>query len=289
MLFSLAKVEFKKTFTFYILLFLFFIFWNFFSLLSFFLFKNLENFLKVYKEKLSINIFISSEPSNKTISSLISEIQTLPFVKKVEVVPPLKLLENWKKDLPPEVFSLFREEEILKNFPYLIRIYLSSPEHFLYFQEQFVLVSKVFKDITYENSKFNNILNFLFFFKKIFWGLALTWFIFYLVFLLLLNFFINSLMNKNIKIFILLGGSFIRLSLIRIILFIITMGLSFIISWFIYSYFIENLLLIFSFLKVYPNIKDVHHLLYFLIYLFFIIILFPTLIILFLNFWMNEN
>ncbi|MCS7279760.1 MAG: hypothetical protein NZ530_06890 [Thermodesulfobacteriaceae bacterium] len=289
MLFSLAKVEFKKTFTFYILLFLFFIFWNFFSLLSFFLFKNLENFLKVYQEKLSINIFISSEPSNKTISSLISEIQTLPFVKKVEVVPPLKLLENWKKDLPPEVFSLFREEEILKNFPYLIRIYLSSPEHFLYFQEQFVLVSKVFKDITYENSKFNNILNFLFFFKKIFWGLALTWFIFYLVFLLLLNFFINSLMNKNIKIFILLGGSFIRLSLIRIILFIITMGLSFIISWFIYSYFIENLLLIFSFLKVYPNIKDVHHLLYFLIYLFFIIILFPTLIILFLNFWMNEN
>lgn len=287
MLLSLAKVELKKTFAFYILLFLFFVFWNFFSFLSFFLFKNLEKFLEIYQEKIGLSILISSEQGNKTVNALVSEIKTFPFVKKVEVISPSELFEKWKEDLPSEILSLFKKEELLKTFPYLIKVYFSSPEYFRYFQEHFTLISKVFEDITYNNSKLNDLLNFAFFFRKVFWGLSLIWFIFYLIFLILLNFFINSFLKRNIQIFLLLGGSLFKLNLIRIIIFIVTMFIAYICSLFIYFYFTENLIIIFNFLKIYPNFKDNFHIIYFLIYTFFIVFIFPILII-FLSFWINE-
>lgn len=284
---SLAKIELKKTFAFYFLLFLFFIFWNFFSLLSFFLFKNIEKFLEVYQEKIGISIFVSSEQGNKTVNSLVSEIKNMPFVKKVEVIPPQELFKKWKDELPSEIFSFFKEEEISQTFPYLIKIYLSSPEYFKFFQEHFMIISKVFENIIYGNLKLKNILDFAFFYKKIFWGLALTWFMFYFIFLILLNFFINSLLKKNIKIFILLGGSLIKINLIRLIIFILTMIIGFICSLLIYFYFIENLTLIFSFLKIYPNLNNIKHVVFFFVYSFLILIFLPALTI-FLSLWINE-
>ncbi len=287
MILSLAKVELKKTFAFYILLFLFFVFWNFFSFLSFFLFENLEKFLELYQEKIGLTIFVSSEQGNKTVNALISEIKTLPFVKKVEIISPSELLERWKNDLPFEIISLFDKDELLKAFPYLIKVYPSSYEHLKYFQEYFMLISKVLNNISYESSKLDNFLTFTLFFKKFFWGLAISWLIFYFLFLILLNFFINTFIKKNIKIFILLGGSFFKLNLIRIIIFVTTMAVAYICSFLLYFYFAKNLVFIFDFLKIYPDFKNLSHFIYFLIYTFFILLIFPILVI-FLSSRINE-
>jgi cell division transport system permease protein len=275
----LSKIELKQSIFYYLFLFLFFSFWNLFSLFILFFYLNIQNLLQTYEDKLPINLLIFSGTNPSNILNLSSEIKKIPYVKNIVVISPEELLEKSKKDLPSEILKIFSEEELKSQFPYILKIYPSSIKDYPALKAQLNLLTKTNSNMEISEPKFFKLIYFAYFFKLGFLVLAITWALFYLILLYFFNTLINSHLKSQTQIFLLLGGTLEKFKFLRFLFVVLILITAFIYSALVYFYISDNISSIIPFFKTYPNFSQVYHLLYFGIYIFLTVFFFPWLTI----------
>ncbi len=276
----IGKIEFKKTYIHYILLFVFFLFWNYFSLNFLFFYYNFKNLINLYQKNLTVTLvaFPSGNPEDSPYT-IYKQLKQLSYVKKVTLLKPEKVFENLKKEIPLKLIKNFSKKRISRVFPYVIKIEVSSPESFKLLQEQLSLLAGIHKNLKLCEKKLPQILNFSSFLNKAFFILMISWFVFYFLFIYLINNSLNENLKEQNRIFLLLGGSPLKLKLLRIFFFFITLSAAAIISTLSFLYFSSNLTLLLPYFKKFPNFSIPVHLYSFFTYLIFTTLLFPFLII----------
>lgn len=275
----LSKIELKQSIFYYLFLFIFFFFWNFFSLFIVFFYLNIQNLIQTYEDKLPINLLIFSETNPLNILNLSSEIKKIPYVKNIVVISPEELLEKSKKDFPSEILKVFSKEELKSQFPYILKIYPSSIKDYPTLKAQLSLLTKTNSNIEISEPGFFKLIYFAYFFKLGFLVLAITWTLFYLIFLYFLNTLINSYLKSQTQIFLLLGGTLKKFKFLRFLFVGLVLIAAFIYSALVYFYISDSLSSIIPLFKTYPNFSQEYHLLYFGIYIFLTIFLLPWLTI----------
>ncbi|PMP67569.1 MAG: hypothetical protein C0190_03015 [Thermodesulfobacterium geofontis] len=275
----LSKIELKQSIFYYLFLFLFFFFWNFFSLFIFFFYLNIQNILQSYEDKVPINMLIFYENNPLNILNLSSEIDKNIYVKKVIIISPEELLEKSKNDLPPEILKIFSKDEIKSQFPYILKIYPTSIKDYPALRDQLNLLTKANPNIEILEPGFFKLIYFAYFFKLGFLILAITWFLFYLIFLYFLNTLINSYLKNQTQIFLLLGGTLKKFKFLRFLFVGLILITAFVYSALVYFYISDSISSIIPLFKPYPNFSKINHLLYFGTYIFLTVFFFPWLTI----------
>lgn len=273
MLRYLGKIELKRSFIQYSMLFLFFIFWNFYLLTFFFLFVNTQKFLSFYKNYLWADILVY-EKNSETIKKLTTELKNFEYVKNLKIFPPEELYQKTKFELPSALFS---EEEILSVFPYVIRVYVYSVKNLYSLKKYINFLSSLNPSIKLISEKPLKIFHLGSIFSKIFYILIFVWFTFYFFFLYLINQSLNEALKDQTQTFLLLGGGAFKLKLLRNFFFISILFIACIISSLCYFSFAKYMHLIFNFFEIYPDFSKSEHLYYFLVYISFVIILIPVI------------
>lgn len=276
----LSKIELKQSITYYLFLFLFFFFWNFFSLFIFYFYTNIQNILNIYQDNLPINMLIFSENNTLNILKLSSEIEKMPYVKRITIISPEDLLKASKEDLPSELLKTFSQEEIKSYFPYILKIYPFSIKDYPILRDQLKLLTKTNSNIEISEHRLFKLVYFASIFKIGFIIFALTWAMLYIIFLYLLNNLLNSYLKHQTQIFLLLGGTLRIFKFLRFLFVGLILSVAFVGSFFLFFYISNNLSSIFAFFKFYPDLSNEKHLLYFIGYIFFAIFFFPWLTIL---------
>ena len=276
----LSKIELKQSITYYLFLFLFFFFWNFFSLFIFYFYTNIQNILNIYQDNLPINMLIFSENNTLNILKLSSEIEKMPYVKKITIISPEDLLKESKEDLPSELLKTFSQEEIKSYFPYILKIYPFSIKDYPILRDQLKLLTKTNSNIEISEHRLFKLIYFASIFKIGFIIFALTWAMLYIIFLYLLNNLLNSYLKHQTQIFLLLGGTLRIFKFLRFLFVGLILSVAFVGSFFLFFYISHNLSSIFAFFKLYPDLSKEKHLLYFIGYIFFTIFFLPWLTIL---------
>uniref|UniRef100_A0A7V5XGI3 Cell division protein FtsX n=1 Tax=Thermodesulfobacterium geofontis TaxID=1295609 RepID=A0A7V5XGI3_9BACT len=275
----LSKIELKQSLFYYLFLFLFFFFWNLFSLFIVFFYLNIQNLLQTYEDKMPINLLIFSENNPLNILNLSSEIKKISYVKNIVVISPEELLEKSKKDLSPEILKIFSKEELKSQFPYILKIYPTSIKDFPNLKAQLNLLTKTNSNIEISEPGFFKLIYFAYFFKLGFLVLAITWALFYLIFLYFLNTLINSYLKSQTQIFLLLGGTLKKFKFLRFLFVGLVLIVAFIYSAFVYFYISDSISSILPLFKTYPDFSQEYHLFYFGIYIFLTVFFLPWLTI----------
>ncbi len=273
----LSKIELKQGIFYYFFLFLFFFFWNFFSLFVVYFYLNIQNILKTYQDKISINMLIFSKKNSSNIVSLSSEIKKNPYVKNVVIISPEELLKKSKKDLPPEILKSFSLRELKNQFPYVLKIYPSSVRNYQALRSQLNLLTKANSSIEILEPAIFKLMYFAYFFNFGFIVFAIIWALFYLIFLYLLNNMINSYLKNQTQIFLLLGGTLNKFKFLRSLFVGSILITAFAGSSFLYFYISDSISSIIPFFKLYPNFSEISHILFFVIYIFLAVFVLPLL------------
>ena len=127
----IARIELKKTFIQYFILFFFFFFWNFFSLATFNVYKNIQLLLKNYEKSLYLEVvFPPQQYSVEGIKNLINDLEKKEGIKEILVVSPEKIYRDIKKDTPQELLNVLSKEDVLSLFPYIIKIKIEGFKNF---------------------------------------------------------------------------------------------------------------------------------------------------------------
>jgi|GEM_PF-5924438 len=121
---TIGKLEFKKGFVYYFILYSFFLFWTLFTLFGAFFHSNINKVINEYFREVGISFFIYPQDSQKLEESQLIKLKELKYVKRVELIPPKRLLEEIQEDFP---ISLDLDEETLSSLPSLIRVWIKSP------------------------------------------------------------------------------------------------------------------------------------------------------------------
>jgi hypothetical protein len=279
----IARIELKKTFIQYFILFFFFFFWNFFSLATFNVYKNIQLLLKNYEKSLYLEVvFPPQQYSVEGIKNLINDLEKKEGIKEILVVSPEKIYRDIKKDTPQELLNVLSKEDVLSLFPYIIKIKVEGFKNFKQVKKELALVSKLMPFIKVKASRPNTLLKFSYLFDKFFYAISFTWFSFYLLFLIFLNNSINALIQQETRTFQLLGSSLFRLQAMRFSFFFICLAIAFVLSTGLFYFLMQNFLVsIVPFIKVYPNFFDRLQLKLFSAYVFVFIFLIPYLTITF--------
>ncbi len=243
---------------------------------------NVQNFLNLYQDQLHINLIIypSSEKNTLNISSLSSEIEKISSVKKIVVIPPEELIE--KEYLSSEFLKTFSQEEIKSYFPYILKIYPSSVKDYSLLKDHLSLLAKTNPDIEISEHKIFKLISLASFLKAGFLILIIIWMLFYLIFLYLINKFLNTYLKSQTQIFLLLGGTLRSFKFLRFLFVGLILLIAFGISFLLFFYVSQYVLSIFIFFKPYPNLSKILHLLLLGVYAFFVVAILPWLAI-----WMS--
>ena len=273
---SIAKLEFKKGFVYYFLLYLFFFFWSIFTLFGFFLYDNLASLNKNYLKKIGVSILVYPQ-ENTNIENIKNILKKIEYIANVEIYPPQKVYNEIEKDLPE---GFIKNEEIEKIFPYLIKLSFKSVSDLSRIKKDLDLLQEV------SVNKFEVILEpgfkYLFFIKYFHYGMViflLLWTVFYFLFFVFLNKALNNHLKNQIEIFQLLGGHIFKLKLIRALIIIFPLIIIWILSFVLYYLVSKNLIYFFPFLNFSPNLNNFYELLFFTVYFIFLIIIYPLFII----------
>lgn len=231
-------------------------------------------------------MLIFSEKNPLNVLNLASEIEKIPYVKNIVIVPPDKLLEKYKNDLPPEILNSFSQEELKDEFPYILKIYISSIKNYQTLKDQLNLLTKANLNIEIYEPSFLKFIYFAYFFKLGFIVLAISWTLFYVIFLYFLNNLINSYLKSQTQIFLLLGGTLRKFKLLRFLFVVLILVAAFLYSTLLYFYISDGVSSLIPLFKTYPNFSKEVHILYFGIYVFFVIFFLPwfTIVISYKNY-----
>lgn len=275
---SLAKLEFKKGFIYYLLIYFFFFFWAIFTLILLFLYINITHLSKIISEK---NELIIAYYQNKNMTKefkLKDFFQRFAFVKSIEIISPKEVYEQLKDEIPVANFS---KNEIIQFFPYLIKIKLSPDKVDIIKKEIDYLkkISSISLEILAEPSPSLFGLSAWNYFNQTLLILLILWHFFYLLFFYFLNKNLNNFLKDQIEIFQLLGGDRIKLKLVRLSLLLIPLSFLSLLSFFLYYLMATKFISFFPLFKFVPNMHNLNIFLLFLFYFLFIIFLYPLLII----------
>jgi len=274
---TIGKLEFKKGFVYYFILYSFFLFWTLFTLFGAFFHSNINKVINEYFREVGISFFIYPQDSQKLEESQLIKLKELKYVKRVELIPPKRLLEEIQKDFP---ISLDLDEETLSSLPSLIRVWIKSPSQWSQLQrdlQRWQQFSKVSIEIL--GSPLSQPLNFWEYLNKILIVILFLWNSFYFLFLYFLNKSLNSYLRKQLDTFQLLGGHVIKLKFIRFFLLVIPFALIYLFSFSIYYFLTQTLITLFPILEFFPNTSNPLDIFTFIIYFSFIIIIYPLFIV----------
>ncbi len=275
---SIGKLEFKKGFVYYFLLYLFFFFWSIFTLFGLFVYKNLTLFNKNYFQKVGVSILFYPK-ENISIEDLKKIFLKFNYLSNFEIYPPQKVYIEIEKDLPTD---FIKDEEINKIFPYLIKIKLKSISELSKLKKDVELIQELSKN-KFEILPEPGIKN-LPFIKYLHYGLIIflsLWNLIYLIFFIFLNQGLNNHLKNQIEIFQLLGGHILKLKLIRALIIIIPLLLLWMLSSLLYYFFTKNLIYFFHFLNFFPNLNNILEIIFFVLYFSFLILIYPLFIVFF--------
>lgn len=275
---SIGKLEFKKGFVYYFLLYLFFFFWSIFTLFGLFVYKNLTLFNKNYFQKVGVSILFYPK-ENISIEDLKKIFLKFNYLSNFEIYPPQKVYIEIEKDLPTD---FIKNEEIDKIFPYLIKIKLKSISELSKLKKDVELIQEISKN-KFEILPEPGIKN-LPFIKYLHYGLIIflsLWNLFYLIFFIFLNQGLNNHLKNQIEIFQLLGGHILKFKLIRALIIIIPLHLLLMLSSLLYYFFTKNLIYLFPFLNFFPNLNNIFEIIFFVLYFSFLILIYPLFIVFF--------
>ncbi len=279
----LSRLELKNSLIYYLFLLIFFFFWNFFSLFTIYLYTNFQKIADIYKNRVYLNLIIYSQKSdNTTVTNLVNNLKQLLHVKKVEVFPPEKIFQKIKNSLPSEIFKNYKKNEIINYFPYVVKIYPTSFKSYSLLKNQLQLLKSSNNKIDIYEAKISKMVNFAFVLKPGFFCFFIIWIVFYILFLLFFNYFLNSFLDKQIQIFILLGGSLNNFKIIRLFFISAFSSIAFIISTILFLYIANNLSNIFNITKLTQSSSYFllsNNLFNILIYYILTILVFPAIII----------
>lgn len=94
---SIGKLELKKGFVYYFLLYLFFFFWSIFTLFSFFIYNNLTSLNKNYLKKVGIYILIYPQQNFNSIEDIQNIFKSFNYITNIEIHSPKKLYQELEK------------------------------------------------------------------------------------------------------------------------------------------------------------------------------------------------
>lgn len=274
---TIGKLEFKKGFVYYFILYSFFLFWTLFTLFGAFFHSNINKVINEYFREVGISFFIYPQDSQKLKESQLIKLKELKYVKRVELIPPKRLLEEIQKDFP---ISLDLDEETLSSLPSLIRVWIKSPSQWSQLQRDLQRWQQFSKaSIEILGSPLSQPLNFWEYLNKILIVILFLWNSFYFLFLYFLNKSLNSYLRKQLDTFQLLGGHVIKLKFIRFFLLVIPFALIYLFSFSIYYFLTQTLITLFPILEFFPNTSNPLDIFTFIIYFSFIIIIYPLFIV----------
>ncbi len=240
---------------------------------------NIKNLLNLYQDQLHINLIIYPfmKKNISDISILSSEIEKLSSVKKIIIIPPEELIK--KEYLSSELFKTFSQEEIKSYFPYILKIYPFSVKDYSILKNHLSLLAKTNPDIEISEHKIFKLISLASFLKVGFLTLVIIWLFFYAIFLYLINKFLNTYLKHQTQIFLLLGGTLRNFKFLRFLFVGLILSVAFGASFYLFFYLSNHVLSIFIFLKPYPDLSKVLHLLFLGGYVFFVIVILPWLAI----------
>lgn len=274
---TIGKLEFKKGFIYYFILYSFFLFWTLFTLFGAFFYSNINKVINEYFREVGISFFIYPQDSQKLEESQLIKLKELKYVKRVELIPPKRLLEEIQKDFP---ISLDLDEETLSSLPSLIRVWIKSPSQWSQLQRDLQRWQQFSKaSIEILGSLLSQPLNFWEYLNKILIVILFLWNFFYFLFLYFLNKSLNSYLRKQLDTFQLLGGHVIKLKFIRFFLLVIPFALIYLFSFSIYYFLTQTLITLFPILEFFPNTSNPLDIFTFIIYFSFLIIIYPLFIV----------
>ncbi len=280
---SIGKLEIKKGLLYYLLLYLFFFFWSFFTLFAFFTYTNVKHLSETFIRQRGISILFYPQknlPSSKDIREALSQ---LPYIKEVQIVSPRELLQTLENQIPREILE---EKDLSGWFPYLIRVYLTSPEKFSQLKRDLQIWQKMSKgglelisDPLQQKDiflwQYSNLAILIFLFL---WNLF-----YFLFFYFVIRSLIHHLKDHN-EIFQLLGGNIFHLSIIRFLILALPLFFIFLTSFLVYYLLTDEIIYYFPILKIYPPLNNPFEIFLLFIYFFSLILVYPAfLLILFLK------
>lgn len=274
---TIGKLEFKKGFIYYFILYSFFLFWTLFTLFGAFFYSNINKVINEYFREVGISFFIYPQDSQKLEESQLIKLKELKYVKRVELIPPKRLLEEIQEDFP---ISLDLDEETLSSLPSLIRVWIKSPSQWSQLQRDLQRWQQFSKaSIEILGSPLSQPLNFWEYLNKILIVILFLWNFFYFLFLYFLNKSLNSYLRKQLDTFQLLGGHVIKLKFIRFFLLVIPFALIYLFSFSIYYFLTQTLITLFPILEFFPNTSNPLDIFTFITYFSFLIIIYPLFIV----------
>lgn len=274
---TIGKLEFKKGFIYFFILYSFFLFWTLFTLFGAFFYSNINKVINEYFREVGISFFIYPQDSQKLEEAQLIKLKELKYVKRVELIPPKRLLEEIQKDFP---ISLDLDEETLSSLPSLIRVWIKSPSQWSQLQRDLQRWQQFSKaSIEILGSPLSQPLNFWEYLNKILIVILFLWNFFYFLFLYFLNKSLNSYLRKQLDTFQLLGGHVIKLKFIRFFLLVIPFALIYLFSFSIYYFLTQTLITLFPILEFFPNTSNPLDIFTFIIYFSFLIIIYPLFIV----------
>lgn len=275
----LAKLELKKGIFYHLFTLLFSFFWHLFFLIMMYAYVNIALFEERWNKKLVINVFYFSE--NRTAAeSFYKELnEKLSFyIRKAELIDPNSLFSEVKDELSKEIFEIFSEEEIKKNFPYLIKIYPKTLDDHFKLYSQLDFLKKLNPNLEIEIPKLVKFLKSSLVLKSGLLVIICSWIILFIVFVLFINLFLNEISKDSLRTLFLLGGTLRSLSLVRVFFLCSFQFLGFLIAFLVFIITCENLTYFLGTLP-FSHFFNLHNLYLFLIYILLSCFLLPWIFI----------
>lgn len=276
MLLTLIKLEFKKGFLFYLILYIFFFFWSLSSFTGYFIFNNFNYFLKNFKSTHNVLIlFFKSNSSiiNDVFYNDLTSILNTDNYEKISEEELLKELELYNE------LSGYIDEDLKKYLPIGVRINIKDPSKLQEIKKKLSEIEmkySVTANLVYEELYYN-IKNFELM-RYVLIILLIIWNLFYFLFFYFIIKSLNDYLRLYLNTFQLLGGPINKLISIRLILLIIPFIFLLLLSFSFYYILMKFFIISFPFLYPFPDSKSPIEQLYFLSYCLLVSIIYPSFI-----------
>lgn len=241
---------------------------------------NLTLFEEKWSEKLAIDLFYFSENQTRVelfYKELVNNLH--PHLKTINLIYPKDLFNQTKNELSQELFEVFTQEEIEKNFPYVIKIYPKTLDDYFQLVSQLNLLREVIPEMEMESPKLVKFIKSSKVLKIGFLGLIFSWLLVYFIFIMFINLFLNEIFKESLKTLFLLGGTVRSLSGLRTLLFCIFISMGFLLALLSFLLISENLTYFLETVPFLSFLKDLRFFIVFLSYILLSCVLVPWVII----------
>lgn len=241
---------------------------------------NLTLLEEKWSEKLVIDLFYFSENQTKVelfYKELSSNLHS--HLKTINLIYPKDLFNQTKNELSRELFEVFTQEEIEKNFPYVIKIYPKTLDDYFKLVSQLNLLKGVIPEMEMESTKLVKFIKSSKVLKIGFLSLIFSWLLIYFIFIMFINLFLNEIFKESLKTLFLLGGTVKSLSGLRTLLFCIFVFMGFSLALLSFLLISENFTYFLETVPFLSFLRDFRFLLVFLSYVLLSCFLVPWIII----------